>query len=272
MDVLLAAALPAQADCIDVGANLGDVLARIVRRFPTGRHFAFEPLPDLAADLTTRFPSVEVHQAALAEEGGAATFYRNRRSHARSSLSMLGIGADELEPFQVPVEVLDAVVGDDYRPHFIKIDVEGAEALVLRGARRVLTEARPLVVFEHGETSTHFGTSSADVFAPLDEAGLRVFDIDGGGPYDREGFVRRVRDHELWTWFAIPSPIKSAGRDFAVDREQWPDGGRPEVGRGEPGRVGDRRHLRQDGLDCLGESERVAGRDDRAELCRDRFA
>jgi FkbM family methyltransferase len=205
LDVLLAAALPAHANCVDVGANIGDVLDRISRRFPAGRHIAFEPLPELAADLAARFPSVDVHHAALGAERGEATFYRNLRAEARSSLSTLGVPADQLEPVPVTVETLDEVAGDRYLPHFIKIDVEGAEASVLRGARRVLREARPLVLFEHGAAkSAYFGASSADVFAPLHEAGLRVFDIDGGGPYDREGFVGRARDDELWTWFAIP--------------------------------------------------------------------
>jgi hypothetical protein len=68
----------------------------------------------------------------------------------------------------------------------------------------VLAYAQPLVVFEHGaQTSEYFGAGSADVFAPLDEAGLRVFDIDGAGPYDREEFVQRALDEELWTWIAV---------------------------------------------------------------------
>lgn len=204
MDLLLAVALPAHANCVDVGANIGGVLERIVQRFPNGRHLAFEPLPHLAADLAQRFPQVEVHEAAAGERDGTATFYRNARTDALSSLSKLGMPDSQLSTLEVRIEMLDAVAPGGYRPHFVKIDVEGAEAMVLRGARRLLAEAQPLVVFEHGaKTSEHFGASSADVFAPLDEAGLRVFDIDGGGPYDRDAFVRRALDEELWTWVAI---------------------------------------------------------------------
>src|SRR5437868_6562966 len=63
--LLLAWALDEGANCVDVGANVGDVLRDIVRCAPRGKHIAFEPLPDLQAQLCRDFPSVEVHRLAL---------------------------------------------------------------------------------------------------------------------------------------------------------------------------------------------------------------
>jgi hypothetical protein len=87
-------------------------------------------------------------------------------------------------------------------PALIKIDVEGAEEQVLRGAERTLAEHRPLVVLEHDRRAEHFGTSSTTIHGLLAAAGLRVFDIDGNGPYDAAGFARRVSSHAIWTFVA----------------------------------------------------------------------
>src|SRR4051794_13635107 len=52
-------------DCgIDVGANVGELLGPMTEAAPAGRHIAFEPLPDLAAELARRFPRVDVRAAA----------------------------------------------------------------------------------------------------------------------------------------------------------------------------------------------------------------
>ena len=57
--------LTSDANCVDVGANVGDVLAEMVQIAPLGHHVAFEPLPELASVLTRRFPDVEVRNAAV---------------------------------------------------------------------------------------------------------------------------------------------------------------------------------------------------------------
>lgn len=202
---MLLATLPAGASCIDVGASVGDVLQRLVHRFPAGQHLAFEPLPDLAADLARRFPAVDVRNAALSDVAGTAVFHRNRASPARSSLGTLGVASSGLEELEVRVDVLDDCLSDGYVPHLLKVDVEGNEAKVLAGARRLLAEHRPLVVFEHGwRAAAQLGSTPAEVHAPLAAAGLRVFDIDGGGPYGVKAFEARARDEELWTWIAVP--------------------------------------------------------------------
>jgi hypothetical protein len=75
---------------------------------------------------------------------------------------------------------------------------------VLRGAAETLARHRPTVVLEHNASAQHFGTSSETIHGLLLEAGLRVFDIDGDGPYERSEFARRVRANELWTFVAHP--------------------------------------------------------------------
>src|SRR3954452_2818833 len=83
---MLAATLPANANCIDVGANVGGVLEEFVRLAPEGRHIAYEPLPELAAELRRRFPDVDVRCAAVSDTAGEARFHRHVEHHTRSAL------------------------------------------------------------------------------------------------------------------------------------------------------------------------------------------
>jgi FkbM family methyltransferase len=204
IEELLAATLTPTASAIDVGASEGDILRHMVRLAPGGSHIAFEPLPELAEALAEAFPDVDVRACALYDEAGTQPFHRVVGSHWYSSLRPMGRPERELETFPVAVRRLDDELPPDFVPALIKIDVEGAEGGVLAGAERTLREHRPVVVFEHTTHATHFPRGSADVFATLERAGLRVFDIDGGGPYDVAGFEAAARAGRLWTFVARP--------------------------------------------------------------------
>jgi FkbM family methyltransferase len=199
----MAALLRPDSNCVDVGANTGSVLADAVRLAPLGRHVAFEPLPELAERLQARFPGVRVQCAALSDRAGEATFHRRLDADSRSGLLPLGGPA---EPLTVRLETLDEVLGDDYVPEFIKIDVEGAELAVLEGALATLIRHRPVVAFEHGRAALAYGTTHGMVHDVLcGRAGLRIFDLDGEGPFERTAF-ERVADPpgRRWNFLARP--------------------------------------------------------------------
>jgi len=207
---LLAFTLAADDNCIDVGAHRGSILAEMLRVAPAGRHLAFEPIPHLADLLRRDFPSVEVRQSALADHAGYSEF-AHFRSHAEgwSGLRFRPLPTGEepdVETIEVRLETLDEVVDPAYRPAVIKIDVEGAELQVLRGARGTLARHRPVIIFEHGSGSAEtYGTSPADVFALLgDAADYRIFDLDGDGPYTLEQFERAFRSAARVNFVAHP--------------------------------------------------------------------
>jgi FkbM family methyltransferase len=203
MRLLMRLSLAHNAKCIDIGANVGDVLREIIAIAPQGRHIAYEPLPDLAADLAREFAEVDVRNAAVAEVPGEATFYRVRSAPTRSSLATGALDSEDLEPLRVRVDVLDDALARDYVPAFIKIDVEGAEREVFAGAQRILAEHRPTVVFEHGTGASGFGgTPTGDIHRLLSVSGHRIFDIDGAGPFTASEFEAVVEAGKVWTFVA----------------------------------------------------------------------
>jgi FkbM family methyltransferase len=202
--LLLAYTLASDADCIDVGAYAGDVLSEMVRLAPRGRQLAYEPLPELARSLAARFPSVDVRAAALSDSAGEADFVHVVSNPAYSGLREREYpGRERLERIRVRTERLDDSLPGGFAPAFIKVDVEGAELQVFRGARETIARHRPTIFFEHGRgAADRYGTRSAQIYDLLvGETGLRLFDEHGGGPYSRDGF-EALFDRPIWNFVA----------------------------------------------------------------------
>ena len=87
------------------------------------------------AALRDEFPGVEIRKAALADESGRREFIHVVEQPGWSGLAARPTPAGgPAEALLVQCERLDDVLPDGVRPAFVKIDVEGAEALVLRAA------------------------------------------------------------------------------------------------------------------------------------------
>jgi len=121
---------------------------------------------------------VDVRHAAVSNEHGEATF---TVVHDAAALSGLRNRWDDdaehrTTSVPVPVQTLDADLPDGYVPHFIKIDVEGAERLVFEGGIETIRRHKPTILFEHGKGGAdHYGTSPRDIYALLvEDAGLRL--------------------------------------------------------------------------------------------------
>lgn len=144
-EMVLAATLAPDATAVDVGAHRGTMLSEILRVAPAGRHMAFEALPDLAAGLRRDFPTVDVREVALADESGEASFV-----HALDEPGYSGLrereypGETRTQTITVRTARLDDEI-DNLAPALIKIDVEGGELGVLRGAVGTLERCRPVV-------------------------------------------------------------------------------------------------------------------------------
>jgi FkbM family methyltransferase len=204
---LLEEVLEPDSDCLDVGAHAGSVLREMVRLAPRGRHMAWEPLPAFAARLRQQFPGVEVREAALGGRAGTRGF-----AHVIDDPGWSGFLArptpspSPVEELTVTVERLDDVLPEGVHPAFVKIDVEGAEEQMLRGAAGTLRRHRPILALEHGRGSADlYGTTPGAVHDLLcGELGYEITGLDGDGPYRRDHFEEIFESGERVNFAARP--------------------------------------------------------------------
>jgi FkbM family methyltransferase len=207
---LLENTLSPKSDCLDVGAHAGAVLCELVRLAPGGRHFAWEPLPEFADGLRAEFPTVEVREAALSDRSGERSFVHVLEEPGWSSfLERPTPRGGLVERITVRTERLDDALPDAVSPAFVKIDVEGAEEQVLRGAWETLRRHRPLIAFEHGLGSAdRYGTTPECIHDLLaGQLGYAIHGMDGDGPYTRARFADVFIRGERINFVAYPEGL-----------------------------------------------------------------
>ncbi|HZN15291.1 MAG TPA: FkbM family methyltransferase [Acidimicrobiales bacterium] len=192
------------SDCVDVGCHTGLILREIVQLAPQGTHWAFEPLPDCAAGLRAEFPSVAIHEMALGDTDGTAEFRYVPAAPENSSFMRRPYDppvVDDYVPLTVKVGRLDDVLGPDARIDFLKVDVEGGELAVFRGAHDTLRRSHPVVAFE-------MGWDPENVHEVLAAAGLRIslLDawLDGRPPLSRDEFLDESLSGRNYFFLAHP--------------------------------------------------------------------
>lgn len=144
---------------VDVGANTGQFAAHINRIFPQAKIFCFEPLADAFAELQRwaepQAGQVQVFNLALGDEEGEALMFRHVEHSPSSSLLQTTEVCNQLYPqtqsqdsVTVKLTTLDAALGDQLlQPEIlIKLDTQGYERQVIRGAGRSLKQAKACIV------------------------------------------------------------------------------------------------------------------------------
>lgn len=161
---------------VDIGANYGVYTYALWRLFR--RVEAFEPSPDCGSVIRA-FGSdrISLHPVALSSHGGVASLQfareRGRIDLGRGSLSPPEERPDRTE---VTVRTLDEYGFPDV--NFMKVDVEGHELDVLRGAQETLARCQPNLLVEIEQR--HLTIPMRDVFRFLEERGYRGFFLVAG--------------------------------------------------------------------------------------------
>lgn len=174
---IIARVLLPGSSAVDVGAHSGVILESIVNHAPGGSHWAFEPLPEFAAQLRIRFENVRVVEVALSDHSGETTFQHVINHPGYSGLIERPYDHDDakIEEIRVQVGALDDFIDESEDIHFIKVDVEGGELGVLRGAQHTILRNRPYIVFEHGKrAAAAYGSTTEEIFDLLQHCGLSV--------------------------------------------------------------------------------------------------
>lgn len=182
------------SNTIDIGAHLGTQLGRFVDLAPLGHHMAFEPVPHKARWLRRKFPSVEVHELALHETSSVQRFFVNETAPGYSGLRRHQRTHDNVREITVTQHRLDDVI-DHTRPvDLVKLDVEGAELFVLRGATRLLSRHQPTLLFEPTLSAlAAWELTPSTLFGLLEQHGYRVYlprvFVNGGSPLSSGEFA-----------------------------------------------------------------------------------
>lgn len=156
------------SNCIDVGCHKGEILDEMITYAPDGNHYAFEPIPYLYTKLASKYnKKANVFPYALSDKSGAGTFQLVKNAPAYSGLKKrrYDIANPEIEEIKIELKTMDEIIPLHEKIHFIKIDVEGGEFGVLKGAKNLLKRDKPLVIFEFGKgSSDYYGTNSRDLY------------------------------------------------------------------------------------------------------------
>jgi FkbM family methyltransferase len=139
---------------VDVGANKGAYTWWMRHAVgPTGRVIAFEPQPEMAAYLRDAraamgWDNVEVREAAASDRSGRATLRVPGGGPSQGASLEAGAVSGAHREIPCAVERLDDALAGAARIALMKIDVEGHELAVFRGAAGILARDHPVLLFE----------------------------------------------------------------------------------------------------------------------------
>lgn len=171
--------LKGESNCIDVGAHKGEILDNFLTLAPKGWHFAFEPIPQLYQQLVSKYGNkVTIYPYALSAEEGKTQFNVVVDDPAYSGLQQREYRKRDVRIEKIEVEkrrLDDVILQRNHKIDLIKIDVEGGEFDVLKGAKGILKSDKPALIFECGKGASEFyGTQPSDIFSYLTSFGYEI--------------------------------------------------------------------------------------------------
>lgn len=136
----------------DVGANVGFFTLLTSNISKNGRVIAFEPFPSnlfyLKEHLSmNNVKNVEIIESALSDSSGTTNFFIHGEGHGNITGDIYEF---KEKPIKVPKNTIDELVAKNEipPPDFVKIDVDGGELLVLKGANNTIGEYKPTLFIE----------------------------------------------------------------------------------------------------------------------------
>lgn len=198
----------------DIGANIGLfslLAARIVG--PAGSVVAFEPSPDVFALLrenASRDRTIQCLPYGVGNAEGMMSFAAQGTSSSSSfipevtELNLRNNPGQAIHQVDVRMRKLDMLLGELRAPSVVKIDVEGFELEVLKGAERLLSEVRPILLMEIHPPQLHLSGGDEKMLFSLLESyryAWRIIDRNPNSLYsvvaqsqaaDRPGCVRPI--------------------------------------------------------------------------------
>lgn len=185
----------------DVGAHKGEFTWGVLRHSPHAMVYCFEPNPEMTQYIKQTRRAFSEHcpyfiyimQVALMDKVGKQSL-KIPTDVNEPGLATLGKPHrfNEFRQIDVDVLTLDSIWygASKHRITFIKIDVEGAESLVIEGGRDAISSCRPSILFECAEINTvQFELGQDDAEIALRDLGYDYF--VQVGPWDKLAMGRR---------------------------------------------------------------------------------
>jgi FkbM family methyltransferase len=164
----------------DIGAHMGLYTLHAAPRCKAVH--CFEPVPGTNAVLSHNVQSnklfnVKVCNFALSDADGEVEMFEGSADNLGASSLAASVPAARVH--RIKTRSLDSYVSETGAiPDVIKMDVEGAEILVLRGARKLLMEHHPAILCEFGEAQQQqFGFSVQQLSRTLEDLGYQISPI-----------------------------------------------------------------------------------------------
>lgn len=177
---------------VDAGANCGIYTVAASKLVgDAGKVLSFEPGRESFSILRRNVElnglrNVLAFQSALSEREGMARLYHHHHGPNSFSLGPEIGRSDQFE--EVRTTTLDKVLKREgiHRVDLVKLDVEGAEELVLHGAESVLVSAHPVIIFEmNREAASRLGVPRNGAWDLLEAMDYRFFVVKGSGSLER---------------------------------------------------------------------------------------
>jgi FkbM family methyltransferase len=172
---------------IDAGANIGSHSVFFASQLQASRVFSFEPqknifkLLEKNISLNNLEQIITPFQCGLGEKSTTASqLYRDdvKISTTSNQVNYGGLYLKEDATGEFTIETLDSLLFDKIdKLDFIKIDVQGFEAGVLKGGSKTITKFKPLIFLEC-MTKTELNNSILPIMDSLDYKIKKVFEID----------------------------------------------------------------------------------------------
>ncbi len=167
---------------IDVGANIG-AWSECMVKHASCNGFLFEPSGQCVKVLKERFRerNVVIRDVAVSDQIGTAQFAEERNCGEKSSLSETRADSGSIQYREVLVTTLDTeFAAPELRIDFLKIDTEGYDLKVMKGATNLLSRTR-FLQFEYNSYWIAVGSSLSEASRFLSKLGFSIFLVRSTG-------------------------------------------------------------------------------------------
>lgn len=179
--------------CIDVGANLGEVTLHMASKVGVGGMvYAFEPVSPIYERLKLHIEKhvkqniIKAFQLALSNKTGRAPIHFSDVLNDNQGLAtLLDTGAEKSLTLcgEVTTTTLDEFAAQQNirKVDLVKIDIQGAEILLLEGGRNVFTDLSPEILIEISPSDLKYASKdSRDLIRLLEKYGYTVYEVKYG--------------------------------------------------------------------------------------------